>query len=82
MDIGMIRVAMLVIAIILVAGVVMANSPELTGLLTGQYELQPDWSGPNNMVTNSEACRAAGEASGEVCMWDPQQFKCVCTWEK
>ncbi len=78
MDIGMIRVAMLVVAVILVAGVVMSHNPGMTGFLTGQYELQPDWSGPNNMVTNSEACRDIGEG----CMWDPQQFKCVCTREK
>ncbi len=38
MDIGMIRVAMLVLAVILVAGIALANNPVVTGLLTGQYD--------------------------------------------
>jgi hypothetical protein len=78
MDVGIIRIVMLVIAVLLVAGVALDHNPGVTGLLTGQYELQPDWSEPNNMVTNSEACRDVDEG----CMWDPEQFKCVCVWEK
>ena len=77
-DIGIIRVAMLVFAVILVAGVVLSHNPGMTGLLTGQYELQPDFSQPNNMVTNSDACRDMDEG----CVWDSQKMECVCTWEK
>jgi hypothetical protein len=74
MDMGIIRVAMLVIAVILVATVVLAHSPEATGLITGQYELEPDFSEPNNMVANSQACRDMGAG----CIWSQAEFRCVC----
>ena len=74
MDLGILRLAMLVIAIILVAGVVLSHNPGVTGLLTGQYEMQPDWSEPNNLNSNSQACRDVGEG----CVWNQQEFRCVC----
>lgn len=74
MDIGIIRIAMLVIAVILVATVVLAHNTEVTGLLTGQYELKPDFSEPNNMVPNSQACRDMGPG----CIWSQAEFRCVC----